>query len=163
MESLLIFKFNENSNIKKWVVMDDVVMGGKSLGVFKLNTNGHGVFEGNVSLENNGGFSSVQYKFPKIIIKGSTKAVIKLKGDGKIYQFRIKSNSGDNHSYLASFLTSGTWQQIEIPLKDMYPSFRGKKLEQPNFSNDSIEQIAFLIGNKKAESFKFIIDQIELK
>ncbi len=163
MHSQLIFNFNQSSNIKDWVVMDDVVMGGKSLGVFKLNTDGFGVFEGNVSLENNGGFSSVQYKFSKTIIKGCTKAVIKLKGDGKTYQFRVKSNSGDNHSYLASFLTSGTWQKIEIPLKNMYPSFRGKKLEQPNFSSESIEQIAFLIGNKKAESFKLIIDQIELQ
>ena len=92
-----------------------------------------------------------------------TKIIIKLRGDGKKYQFRIKSNSGDYYSYIAPFLTSGEWQEIEIPIKDMYPSFRGRRLDQPNFSNNYIEELTFLIGNKKQEKFKLLIDKIELK
>jgi hypothetical protein len=79
----------------------------------------------------------------KIQVKEYTSIVIKLQGDGKEYQFRIKSNSGDYYSYIAPFSTSGEWQEIVIPLKDMYPSFRGRKLNQPNFSKDSIEEITF--------------------
>jgi len=45
----------------------------------------------------------------------------------------------------------------------MYPSFRGRKLDQPNFSKDCIEEIAFLFGNKSQEKFKLIIDKIEWK
>jgi hypothetical protein len=45
----------------------------------------------------------------------------------------------------------------------MYPSFRGRKLDAPNFSHDSIEEIVFLIGNKKNERFELIIDKIALK
>src|SRR5690606_21985290 len=127
------------------------------------NADGFGVFEGVVSLDNNGGFSSVRYRFPKIAVKGYTKMSIKLKGDGKNYQFRIKANSGDYHSYIAPFSTSGEWQEIEISLKDLYPSFRGRTLDQPNFSNQSFEEITFLIGNKKNENFKLLIDKIELK
>lgn len=161
--SQIIFDFNKKSNITNWVIVDDVVMGGKSSGTFKLNAEGHGVFEGEISLENYGGFSSVRYRFEKIVVKEYTKIVIKLRGDGKQYQFRIKSNTGDYYSYIAPFLTSGAWQEIEIPLKDMYPSFRGRKLDQPNFSNDYIEEITFLIGNKKQEKFKLMIDKIALK
>ena len=138
-------------------------MGGRSSGNFKLNAEGHGLFEGDVSLENNGGFSSVRYSFERLLIKDSKKVVIKLKGDGKNYQFRIKSNSRDYYSYISTFATSGEWQEVEISLKDMYPSFRGRKLNQPNFSNDYIEEITFLIGNKKQEKFKLLIDKIELK
>ena len=54
-------------------------------------------------------------------------------------------------------------REIQIPLQEMYPSFRGRKLAQPNFSSDHVEEIAFLIGNKKPESFKLMIDKIELK
>jgi hypothetical protein len=36
-------------------------MGGESSSTFQLNS-GHGVFEGNISLDN-GGFSSVRYRF----------------------------------------------------------------------------------------------------
>ena len=81
------------------VGLDDVVMGGRSSGAFSLNADGFGVFQGDVSLENNGGFSSVRYRFQTIGIKGCTRVVIRLKGDGKKYQFRIKSNSADYYSY----------------------------------------------------------------
>ena len=159
----VIFDFNKESNLDNWVIVDDVVMGGRSSGSFGLNEDGHGVFQGTVSLENNGGFSSVRYRFENMQIKESTKVVIKLKGDGKKYQFRIKANSGDYYSYIATFTTNGNWQEIEIALKDMYPSFRGRRLNQPNFASESIEEVAFLIGNKEKEEFKLLLDKIELR
>ena len=163
MTNPIIFDFNKESDIENWVIVDDVVMGGRSAGSFGLNEDGHGVFKGDVSLENNGGFSSVRYRFQKKEIKGSTKVVIKLKGDGKKYQFRIKANSRDYYSYIATFETNGKWQEIEIALSDMYPSFRGRRLDQPNFSSENIEEVAFLIGNKKKEEFMLLLDKIELK
>ena len=137
--------------------------GGRSSSTFKLDEDGLGVFEGNISLENNGGFSSLRYRFLKRTIKGATQVKITLRGDGKKYQFRVKSNAGDYYSYIVPFLTSGEWQEIVIPLGDMYPSFRGRRLNQPNFSNDSIEELTFLIGNKKSERFKLLIDKIVLE
>ena len=53
--------------------------------------------------------------------------------------------------------------EVKIPLKEMYPSFRGRRLNQPNFSNDYIEEITFLVGNKKNENFKLLLDKIEFK
>ena len=143
--------------------VDDVVMGGKSSGTFNLNTDGFGVFEGSISLDNNGGFSSVRYRFEKTLVKEYSTVHIKLRGDGKKYQFRIKAKSGDYYSYISPFQTTGEWQEIEIPLKEMYPSFRGRKLDQPNFSDDYIEEITFLIGNKKEEDFQLLIAKIELR
>ena len=163
MSSAVIFDFNKKSNVKDWVIVVDGVMGGRSSGTFELNDDGFGVFEGKIFLENNGGFSSLRYKFPKTATKEHTKMVIKLKGDGKNYQFRVKTNSGDYFSYIATFSTSGEWEEIEIPLKDMYPGYRGRKLDQPNFSSDYLEEIMFLIGNKKEENFKLLLDNIELK
>ena len=163
MNSKVIFDFNKESDLQGWKVIDDVVMGGESSGTFALSADGNGVFQGSISLDNNGGFSSVRYGFQKIQVEDYTKVVIKLRGDGKDYQFRIKANSQDYYSYILPFSTSGEWQEIEIPLKDMYPSFRGRRLDQPNFSKDSIEEITFLIGNKKEESFKLLIDKIALE
>lgn len=159
----IIFDFNEKSELKNWVIVDDVVMGGRSSGSFGLSPQGYGVFKGSISLDNNGGFSSVRYKFEKKLIKDFTKIVLKIKGDSKKYQFRIKSNSGDYYSYISTFSTNGDWQEIQIPLKNMYPSFRGRSLDKPKFSEDYIEEIAFLIGNKNEEKFQLLIDKIELK
>jgi len=161
--SITIYDFNKDSNLKKWNIVDDIVMGGRSSSKVSLNADGFGVFSGDVSLANNGGFSSVRHEFQPIRVNQDNKIRIKLKGDGKNYQVRIKNNSRNRYSYISTFSTSGEWQEIEIPLKEMYPSFRGRKLDKPNFSHDYIEEIVFLIGNKKNESFKLLIDTIELK
>ncbi|MEZ5007586.1 MAG: CIA30 family protein [Chitinophagales bacterium] len=163
IKSQMIFDFKKDVDVTQWKVVDDTVMGGVSNGSFKLNSEGHGVFEGHVSLENNGGFSSVRYSFNNINLEGRQTIVLKVKGDGKKYQFRIKDDSNTYYSYITYFETTGDWQTIEIPLKDFYPSFRGRKLNRPNFNSDSIEEIAFLIGNKKNEDFKLMIDSIALK
>tara|TARA_B110001450_G_scaffold119187_1_gene112372 strand:- start:91 stop:600 length:510 start_codon:yes stop_codon:yes gene_type:complete len=163
LSSFIIFDFNKNSSISNWVVVDDVVMGGRSTGNFKLNKDGNGVFYGNVSLDNNGGFSSLRHGFNKLNIEKFKTLVLKIKGDGKNYQFRIKHKSSDYASYITSFSSSGEWQEIEIPINSMYPSFRGRKLDEPNFSHKSVEEITFLIANKKNEDFMLIIDKIELK
>ncbi len=158
----MIFDFNTNSDLKDWEIVNDNVMGGKSSSKIELDNKGNGVFSGAVSLENNGGFSSVHYNFEKIEVNSDSKIRIRLKGDGKKYQLRIKNNSKANYSYITYFSTSGEWQDIEISLKDMYPQFRGNKMNQPNFSHLQVEQLSFLIANNQAENFKLMIDKIEL-
>ncbi|TWO31808.1 CIA30 family protein [Seonamhaeicola sediminis] len=160
---MTIFDFTEKSDCTKWRIVDDVVMGGNSNGNFSLNNAGNGLFTGYVSLENNGGFSMVQYLFNVKDISGFSKVCIKLKGDRKTYQFRVKSSNDEYHSYVVHFETSGDWETIEIPFNTMYPSFRGRKLNAPNFPGKQLEMIAFLIGNKRAEDFKLEIDSIILK
>lgn len=162
-QSLLIFDFNTTSDLSAWSVVDDGVMGGISQGNFYLNAQGNAVYEGTVSLENNGGFSSVRYRFASKKISNFTKVVIRLKGDGKRYQFRIKIRTGDRHAYISYFETNGEWQTIEINMSAMYPTFRGRKLEMENYLVESLEEIAFLIANKKAQKFKLEIDQMYVK
>ena len=134
----IIFDFNKNADIQAWKIIDDVVMGGMSSGSFKISPDGQGVFEGTVSLENNGGFSMVRYSFDKMKVNNNNKIIIKLKGDGKNYELRIKDNSSNYYSYIRPFTTSREWQEIEIPLKAMYPSSRGRKLDLTNFPKNHI-------------------------
>jgi hypothetical protein len=163
MNRKLIFEFNADSDLSHWKVVNDAVMGGKSKSQFHLNTEGNGTFEGAVSLENNGGFCSVKYVFEPITLEKSTFISIRLKGDGKIYQFRVKSNTSDSHSYVYHFQTNADWQTIEIPINELYPAFRGQKLNMPNYNGSHLEEIAFLIGNKKEEQFQLVLDRIEAK
>ena len=163
LSSYILFDFNKNSSISNWVVVDDVVMGGRSNGNFQLNKQGKGVFSGKISLDNNGGFSSVRHGFSKLNVEKFKSIVLKIKGDGKNYQFRIKHKSSDYASYITSFSSSGEWQEIKIPLNSMYPSFRGRKLDEPNFFHKSIEEVTFLIANKKNEEFMLLIDKVELR
>ncbi|MEN8797965.1 MAG: CIA30 family protein [Flavobacteriaceae bacterium] len=162
MNEQLIFDFNRDANIENWLVVDDGVMGGRSKGNLSITPEGHGLFEGKVSLENNGGFSSLRHRFDSIAVDQTNSIRIRLKGDGKRYQFRVKNSTGEYFSYVSHFESSGNWEEIVIPLKDMVPQFRGRRLDLPNFAHKQIEEIAFLIGNKKAESFSLLIDSINL-
>ena len=160
--TITLFNFSKGGNIKNWRIVNDDVMGGISTSSFKLNKAGHGVFQGNVSTENNGGFASVRYIMDEMNIKESTTIRIKVKGDGKNYQFRIKNKTSDYFSYITTFSTNGEWQVIDLKLKDFYASFRGRKLEIPNFDKGEIGQAAVLIANGENEAFKLEIDLIEV-
>ncbi|WP_246255374.1 CIA30 family protein [Cyclobacterium plantarum] len=163
MGKLLLFDFSASEDWSGWEIQNDRVMGGVSSSSLQKTEQGHALFAGSVSLENNGGFASLQYHFPSKNMEGYQTAILTLKGDGKRYQFRIKENLSDRASYIYTFTTSGNWQTLEIPLREMRPVFRGKKLGLPNFSADSIQELRFLIGNKKEEDFRLEIKKIELK
>jgi hypothetical protein len=137
-------------------------MGGISTSIFKLSKAGHGIFQGNVSTENNGGFASVRYIMDELNIKETTTIRIKVKGDGKNYQFRIKNKMSDYFSYITTFSTNGEWQVINLKLEDFYASFRGRKLDLPRFDKNEIGQVAILIANGRDEAFKLEIDKIEV-
>jgi hypothetical protein len=161
--SSTIFDFKEASDMSNWYVVNDGVMGGLSQGELIINDSSNGLFKGYVTTENNGGFSSIRYNFDKKNVSKYTYIVLKIKGDGKSYQFRIKDNARQRFSYMTSFNTSGDWETIKIPFDVFYPGFRGYKLERPNFQGDFMEEIAFLIGNKVKESFALEIEKISME
>ena len=152
IQQMTLFDFNFESNIRNWKIVDDVVMGGRSDGNFKINDTGYGEFSGYVSLKNNGGFSSVRYNFNTVSSSNFKSFQLRIKGDGNPFQFRVKSSNRQRFSYIYTFNTSGDWETISIPFNKMEPAFRGYKLDQPNFDGLQMEEIAFLIGNKKEQS-----------
>ena len=162
MSQNFVYDFDSQSNISNWIIVNDDVMGGLSTCKIRIDEKGNGVFEGTISTANNGGFSSIRLNLNRISISTNSYFKIKLKGDNKKYQFRIKKNISDYHSYVKSFQTSSEWETIKIALKDMYPVFRGRKLNMKNFNYDYFQQITLLVGNKKNERFKLLIDSIEL-
>ena len=163
MSQNVIYNFDNYSDLKRWVIVNDDVMGGVSSSNLIIDSDGNGVFEGRISTAYNGGFASLRFNCNKTYIGKNTHFKIKIKGDGKDYQFRIKSNRDDYYSYIISFKTSGEWEIVTIPIKEMYASFRGRKLDMAKFNSDYFEQITFLFGNKKDENFKLLIDSIILE
>ena len=161
-QPLIIFDFNTTENTNLWRIVNDDVMGGKSTSMMSL-INKTGVFQGEVSLENNGGFAMTQLDCKLIGVNNFQKLVIDIKGDGRTYQFRIKENRYSRYSYVQNFKTSGKEETIVFYLKDFAPQFRGVKLGMANFEKDVIEQVAILIGDKKNEKFELQINKITLK
>lgn len=162
MNAQEVYDFSLTSNLNDWYVVDDGVMGGRSNGSIAYSSEGHGIFQGDVSLENNGGFTSIRHRMNVIETKGYNMFRLRIKGDGKNYQFRVKTNLRDYQSYVYEFETTGEWQEISIPFDQMYPTFRGMKLDMPNYPGESLRECTFLISNKKEERFHLKIDKIWL-
>lgn len=162
MTATPLYQFNETS-LNDWQIVDDRVMGGRSNGNFEVNEEGHGVFHGDVSTANNGGFSSVRMSLKSDELSAYKSFIIRVKGDGKDFQFRVKTSLNQRHSYIYTFETTGDWQEIKIPFKDMFASWRGRKLDMPNYDGSAVEEMRFLIANKKNESFKLELDWISAK
>lgn len=159
-DMMTIFDFTQENSSKGWYIVNDGVMGGLSKGRFTVDK-GLAVFKGEVSTDNNGGFTMVQNRFKTIMTKNHKAFVIKLKGDGKAYQFRVKSDKYQQYSYVYQFSTSGEWENITIPFSSLEPRYRGRLLDLPNFDGSKIEEIAFLIGNKRDESFELSLSAIQ--
>ncbi|MBB4078523.1 hypothetical protein GGR28_001136 [Lewinella aquimaris] len=158
-----LYAFNEYSVAARWRVVDDIVMGGRSEGHFAITKEKHGRYFGKVSLDNGGGFSSVRHAFvPSVDTSTNSRVLLRLKGDGSPYQFRVRPTAEQKYSYTYAFPTTGDWEVIDIPFSAMYPVYRGNRLEQPNFDGRQIAEIAFLINNGKAQSFQLLLDRIEL-
>jgi hypothetical protein len=157
-----LYDFKSNQSINDWLIVNDGVMGGRSQSEIYQSSEGHAVFEGRISLENNGGFASVRHRLSINNIQSFTYVNLRVKGKPSTFQFRIKKNNSDSYSYIQEFEVTSEWNTVRLKLSDFYPRFRGRSLNLPNFEADSIEEIALLIGNKKKEVFKLEIDKVYL-
>jgi len=161
----MLYSFSEQGK-GKWRVQDDVVMGGRSDSQLKMTDDNHAHFVGSISLDNNGGFCSIHQtteKNPYGISEKSVAFVLILKGDGKDYNFRVRTPNG-RYSYGFTFPTNGggKWETITIPFDAMEATFRGRSIDVPNYAGEDILEMQLLIGNKKEETFELFIDSIEV-
>ena len=103
-QNVTIIKPSENIGIDNWNIVNDGVMGGISQSSIYHNETNNIKFVGNVSLENNGGFASCRMGYNGSQLKGSTKFLLRVKGDGNIYKLRFRMN-GSYANYSADFST----------------------------------------------------------
>jgi len=159
----ILYAFSTQTNIREWRIVNDGVMGGISRSSMTLTDAGHGRFSGQVSTANNGGFASVQLTRAFDRPKEKSFVVLRVKGDGKRYEFRLKNRIRNYESYVHTFSTTGDWETIRLPIADFYPEFRGRRLNGPNFNFDRIEQMSVFIANGRSENFELRIEWIGME
>jgi monofunctional biosynthetic peptidoglycan transglycosylase len=161
MNMALVSVANLSMEIDPWRSINDGVMGGLSAGGMVQSDEGL-KFTGRLSLENNGGFSSVRRSVSRNLSK-VTAVRIEVRGDGRDYQFRIRQgNSFDGIAWRAVFSSSNEWQEVEMSLDQFVPVFRGRKVPEAGpVVPSEIQQIGFLLADKKAGRFELEIRRIE--
>nr|WP_255312588.1 CIA30 family protein [Vibrio splendidus] len=156
--------FTQAREHQNWTVTNDDVMGGISTGEL-IYLDNMSRFRGELSLENNGGFSSV-----KRSIESPTHEIDSVElvfvGDGRTYQLRFTtSKDGNRVQYKHDFDTiKGKQFSKEFHFDDFQAVFRGRLLsDAPELKSRDIKQIGFLIADKQPSPFELDLIQLHFK
>jgi len=163
-EPLNLVRFGAE-NPSQWRVINDGVMGGLSRGSIILTNDGTGLFTGELSLENNGGFASVRTMVDSPDLSEYAGLEVRVKGDGRTYQLRLRDNQRtDGLAYRAVFQTKiDTWLTVRIPFKEFVPTFRGRIIDgAPVLDTAHIHQVGFMIADKVSGPFSLEIEFVQV-
>ena len=145
-ESFAEFTPEERDKLQ-WRVVDDGVMGGLSKGRISFGESGVVRFEGILSLENNGGFSSIRTARmePRDLSKVEG-LVVRVKGDGRTYQLRLESDARYRGSWPVSFkadiaTTKDKWIEVRLPFSAFKGGWRGRDLSEKKLNPAKIERV----------------------
>jgi len=161
-----LFSFEAQADEPRWVAVNDGVMGGRSRGGPEV---GGGVlrFSGVLSLENNGGFSSVRTVGRTYDFSDAEAVVLRVRGDGRRYQLRLATDArfrGITVSYGGEFATeAGQWTQVRVALAELRPSAHGFALQGPPLDPARVREISLLIGDKREGPFELEVEWIGLE
>jgi hypothetical protein len=122
------------------------------------------VFQGTVSLANNGGFASVRSPLIPPRLCGCDTFVLRVRGDGHRYKFTVRMQSSfDSAIYQSVFAPApAAWEELRLPFADFVPTFRGRTLTgEPPLNPAGIVSVGFLISEKQAGPFRLEIAWIQ--
>ncbi|MBB3329335.1 monofunctional biosynthetic peptidoglycan transglycosylase [Halomonas campaniensis] len=151
-----LIDFRDPNEASRWRAINDGVMGGVSRGGLTVE-DGIGIFSGETSLANNGGFASVR-RDPEAFDLGLEAGItLHVRGDGRAYQLRLYTDQlPQGAAYRSSFQPSaGEWQRVEFSWHDFEAVFRGRLLEgMPPIGPAAIEQVGLMIVDRQAGPFR---------
>ncbi|MGB8694484.1 MAG: CIA30 family protein [Steroidobacteraceae bacterium] len=148
--------FSRAEVVRTFWVVNDGVMGGVSSSRLRPAP-GAMLFEGEVSLENNGGFAS--FRGPVRFPTQSAALLLTVRGDGRRYRLTLKlvDDSGAAQ-YQAAFVAPPEWATLRFHPTDFAASFRGRAVAAPVVSFADVRYVGLLIADKQSGRFN-----IELK
>jgi monofunctional biosynthetic peptidoglycan transglycosylase len=161
-----LFAFASPDTAAAWQAVNDGVMGGVSDGRFRITDRQTMEFYGTLSLENNGGFTSVRSRPRTLGLQQGDTLVARVRGDGREYQFNLYGSERMRaFSYRAPLPTrAGEWIEVEIPLDRFVATSFGRILSgvgppEPR----GVTSIGFLLGEKAPGPFALEVAWIKVK
>lgn len=145
------------NGVGAWSTVLDGVMGGLSTGKVSQPEAGILRWTGELSLENNGGFSQVRTAVAEGACEGAEGFVLEVKGDGRTYTFdvRVSNVRMMAGAFQQKFETKdGEWTQVRLPLDDFRLFSFGREVRSaPALVAGKIESVGITLADKKAGTF----------
>jgi len=158
-----VLRFDTVAACAPWQAIDDRVMGGVSSSRLRLDAAGWAVFEGEVSLQNGGGFASVRASTRSLACPGAAGFGLTVLGDGRCYKFNLRTDDKlDGLNYQASFQPpAGVWHEVTVLVAAMKPTFRGQLVPRaPRLQPERICQLGWMVADGRAGPFALAIRQV---
>ncbi len=153
-----------DQGVDSWRVVVDGVMGGRSSGRVLEGDPGILVFNGKLSLENNGGFSQIRTNIEEGALANQQGLEIRFLGDGRTYQFDIRVSNIRLMAggFQTTFDTKeGKWQSVQIPFEDFQLYTFGRKVPNPPVLDPAkIESLGITLADKVPGEFRIEVDSI---
>ena len=161
----ILLGFEAPNCLKKWRAVNDGVMGGRSVGRYRLTDESMLEFYGHLSLENNGGFASIRLPADDFELRKGDVLILKLKGDGRTYNMNLyaQKNLG-GFSYRQSFRTlPNKLIEVRLPVDKFVATWRGRVFPKQRFKPEDAAGLGFLLGDKKEGPFRLQLKSISVE
>jgi len=145
-----------------WYVVNDGVMGGRSLGGIELGDGGL-VFEGAINT-NGGGFSSIRRGIEPGALQGVRAIKLRVTGDGRSYRLTFRTDArrfGRAISYQVAIPEVDGPADLEVGLSEMRTSIFGRQVDAPPFDPAKVEELGIILADGQDGSFRLVIQQID--
>jgi NADH dehydrogenase [ubiquinone] 1 alpha subcomplex assembly factor 1 len=161
-----LFRFDAAASVAAWSAIDDAVMGGRSSSRLRYDPTGHAVFEGELSLQNGGGFASVRSSPLPLGVPLAQACLIEVLGDGKRYKLNLRTDDAfDGVNYQAVLdPPASTWTLLRTPLASFVPCFRGRRVvDAPPLDPAKLCQVGLMIADRQSGRFALALRSISVE
>jgi monofunctional biosynthetic peptidoglycan transglycosylase len=149
-----------------WRSVNDTVMGGVSQGGPVDLDEGEVRFAGILSLDNNGGFSSIRSDSPDYAINQDGSFLLTVRGDGRTYSFDLRTRVRQGaFAYQQKFRTiAGVDMEIRLPLSGFSATAFGRNMPMATPLDPSqIASVGIMLADKKPGPFRLDLLSIEFE
>ena len=148
----------------RWQTVVDGVMGGRSTARVRQLEAGTLSFTGELSLDNNGGFSQIRRAVDGSDFAGAQAVAIEVRGDGRTYKLDLRARNVRRmaSAWQQDFPTAdGAWTTVFLPLEDFVLYSFGRRVRNaPDLRADLIESLGVTLADKVEGPFRLDIRSI---
>ncbi len=161
-DTKILEQFDGTQQKLNWQAVNDGVMGGRSKGNFNLKEPSSLLFSGAISLENNGGFSSIRSFGSTYDLSRFEGISLRVRGDGRKYYLTARSGGGRTLAYWSPIQPEkGKWLTVNVPFTSFYATSFGRRIPVIKLNTKKVTSIGFMLYDKKAGQFELEIDWIK--
>ena len=159
-------EFYNSEHFTSVQLVHDTVMGGRSSGSVRTVSEPEGLrFFGDLSLANNGGFASAEFRLAKKLPSAPYRRIkLNVAADGRQYQLRLKTPFiPKDVAYVADFNSAVAQQSYYFQLSDFNGRYRGRLVpNMPKLHFADVSHISVMLADKNSGTFSIVLYSISL-